>query len=62
MDLFLTLLILLVAGISLGTLAAQSAGLIPHIAGLSEDLVFTSITELGMFFIMLFAGVELQPD
>ena len=29
--------------------------------GISADPVFTAVTDLGMFFIMLFAGVELQP-
>ena len=52
----------LIAGIVLGTLAAQYADLLPHIAGLDQDPVFDSITDLGMFFIMLFAGVELQPS
>ena len=51
----------LIAGIALGTVAAQYADLLPHIAGLNQNPVFDSITDLGMFFIMLFAGVELQP-
>ena len=52
----------LIAGIVLGTVAAQYADLLPNIAGLDQDPVFDSITDLGMFFIMLFAGVELQPS
>jgi Kef-type K+ transport system membrane component KefB len=52
----------LVAGIVLGTVAAQHTDLLPNIAGLGENPVFDSITDLGMFFIMLFAGVELQPS
>jgi Kef-type K+ transport system membrane component KefB len=51
----------LVAGIVLGAIAAQCANVMPQIAGLDENIVFESITDLGMFFIMLFAGVELQP-
>lgn len=51
----------LVAGIVLGTIAAQYTDLLPKIAGLDDNPVFDSITDLGMFFIMLFAGVELQP-
>lgn len=51
----------LVAGIVLGTVAAQYTDLLPHIAGLDKNPVFDTITDLGMFFIMLFAGVELQP-
>jgi Kef-type K+ transport system membrane component KefB len=52
----------LIAGIVLGTVAAQYADLLPHIAALDQNPVFDSITDLGMFFIMLFAGVELQPS
>jgi Kef-type K+ transport system membrane component KefB len=52
----------LIAGIVLGTVAAQYTDLLPHIAGLADNPVFDSITDLGMFFIMLFAGVELQPN
>jgi len=52
----------LIAGIVLGTVAAQYADLFPNIAGLDQNRVFDAITDLGMFFIMLFAGVELQPN
>ena len=52
----------LIAGIVLGTVAAQYTDLLPGIAQLDDSLVFDSITDLGMFFIMLFAGVELQPS
>jgi len=52
----------LIAGIVLGTIAAQYADLFPEIAGLNQNPVFESITDLGMFFIMLFAGIELQPN
>lgn len=52
----------LVAGILLGTVAAQYTDLLPQIGGLHQNPVFQGITDLGMFFIMLFAGVELQPS
>ncbi len=52
----------LIAGIVLGTVAAQYTDLFPNIAGLGQNPVFDTITDLGMFFIMLFAGVELQPN
>jgi Kef-type K+ transport system membrane component KefB len=52
----------LIAGIVLGTIAAQYADVFPQIASLEGNAVFRSITDLGMFFIMLFAGVELQPS
>jgi Kef-type K+ transport system membrane component KefB len=51
----------LIAGIVLGTIAAQQTDLLPEIASLGDNTVFDAITDLGMFFIMLFAGVELQP-
>lgn len=51
----------LIAGIALGTFAAQFANVIPHIGNLDQDPVFNTITDLGMFFIMLFAGIEQQP-
>ena len=47
----------LVAGIVLGTLAAQQTDLIPHLTGLNENPVFDSITDLGMFFIIFSAVV-----
>ena len=52
----------LIAGIALGTIAAQYIALFPLITALSQNPVFDSITDLGMFFIMLLAGVELQPQ
>jgi Kef-type K+ transport system membrane component KefB len=51
----------LIAGIVLGAIAAQYTDLFPQIAALDQNPVFDTITDLGMFFIMLFAGVELQP-
>ena len=51
----------LIAGIVLGTIAAQQTDLLPEIAGLADNPVFDAVTDLGMFFIMLYAGVELQP-
>ncbi|MBY6187286.1 cation:proton antiporter [Marinobacter hydrocarbonoclasticus] len=52
----------LVAGIALGTFAAHYQDALPQISGLKTSPVFSTITDLGMFFIMLFAGVELQPS
>ena len=52
----------LIAGIVLGTTAAAYSDMFPQIADLEKNQVFRSITDLGMFFIMLFAGVELQPS
>jgi len=52
----------LIAGIVLGTVAVRYSDLLPQIASLNENPVFDTITDLGMFFIMLYAGVELQPS
>jgi len=52
----------LIAGIALGTFAANYTELAPHLSGLEKSPVFNSLTDLGMFFIMLYAGVELQPS
>lgn len=52
----------LVAGIALGTIIANYSELAPYLSGIEQNPVFTSLTDLGMFFIMLYAGVELQPS
>ena len=51
----------LVSGVFLGTLVIQYADSFPTLAGLQSDGVFEAITDLGMFFIMLYAGIEMQP-
>ncbi len=51
----------LVAGITLGSAVARYPDAFPGLVGLSDNRVFASITDLGMFFLMLFAGVEMQP-
>jgi Kef-type K+ transport system membrane component KefB len=51
----------LIAGIVLGVLVAHFSGVFPVLADISDDEVFTAITDLGIFFLMLFAGIELQP-
>ena len=52
----------LIAGIVLGAVAARHTYLLPNIDMLEQNHVFDAITDLGMFFIMLYAGVELQPS
>lgn len=52
----------LVSGILLGTLAVHYQDLFPEIVALQHNDVFQAITDLGMFFIMLFAGIEMQPS
>lgn len=51
----------LIAGIALGALGAQLAPMHPFIGDISNNEVFIAITDLGMFFLMLLAGIEMQP-
>ena len=51
----------LIAGITLGSLAARYPNFFPGLVGLDENPVFVSLTDLGMFFLMLYAGIEMQP-
>jgi Kef-type K+ transport system membrane component KefB len=51
----------LIAGITLGAAVANFPVALPGLSGLPDNPVFVTITDLGMFFLMLFAGVEMQP-
>lgn len=51
----------LLAGILLGAIAAHYRGTLPILANLDDNEVFTAITDLGIFFLMLYAGLELRP-
>jgi Kef-type K+ transport system membrane component KefB len=51
----------LIAGITLGSVVAKYPGIFPDMVALGENDVFVSLTDLGMFFLMLFAGLEMQP-
>lgn len=51
----------LIAGVSLGAVVARFPGTFPNLIGLSDNEVFATITDLGMFFLVLFAGLEMQP-
>jgi Kef-type K+ transport system membrane component KefB len=51
----------LIAGIVLGVLVAQFSGAFPVLADLQDNQVFSAITDLGIFFLMLYAGIELTP-
>lgn len=52
----------LVSGVILGTLVGHYADYLPALSDLQGDRVFEAITDLGMFFIMLYAGIEMQPS
>jgi Kef-type K+ transport system membrane component KefB len=51
----------LISGIVLGQIVHHYSGFFPVLAGLTEDHVFTAVTDLGIFFLMLLGGIELQP-
>ncbi|MFT5470098.1 MAG: Kef-type K+ transport system membrane component KefB [Verrucomicrobiales bacterium] len=51
----------IIAGIGLGVAVHQFQGSFPVLSELSDNKVFTSITDLGVFFLMLLAGMEMNP-
>jgi len=51
----------LIAGIVLGATVAEYPDVFPDLVGIADNEVFASITDLGMFFLMLYAGLEMQP-
>jgi len=51
----------LLAGVVLGIVFTHNSEAFPMLAGLPEDRVFSAITDLGIFFLMLMAGLELRP-
>jgi len=52
----------LVSGVVLGAIVAANGDFSPALSDLTEDRVFAAITDLGVFFLMLFAGIEMQPS
>lgn len=50
----------LVAGIALGIVANHYSDLLPYMKDVSTDPMFTTLTNLGIFFLMLLGGVELR--
>ncbi len=51
----------LVSGICLGLLVHNHNSTFPVLAGLTDNEVFVAITDLGIFFLMLLGGIELNP-
>jgi Kef-type K+ transport system membrane component KefB len=51
----------LLSGIALGVLIQWSPISFPVMSNIAENEVFTAITDLGIFFLMLLAGLEMQP-
>lgn len=52
----------LLAGVLIGILVTFQSEAFPVLSGLGDDRVFGAITELGIFFLMLVAGLELRPE
>ena len=51
----------LLAGVLLGIVVTHNSASFPVLADLPENHVFAAITDLGIFFLMLMAGLELRP-
>jgi len=51
----------LLSGISLGIVIQLSPDLFPIMKNINQNEVFNAITDLGIFFLMLLAGLEMQP-
>ena len=51
----------LVAGIILGFLLLRFQGLVPTLWSAATGEVFTALADLGMFFLMLLAGIRMEP-
>jgi len=51
----------LLAGVILGILATSFSDTFPVLADVNHNEVFKAITELGIFFLMLVAGMEMRP-
>lgn len=52
----------LIAGILVGIAMGYFGHRLPEFAALPHNEVFVAITDLGIFFLMLLGGIELQPD
>lgn len=52
----------IVAGIAIGMLIRKAPHLFPVMADINSNHVFTAFTDLGIFFLMLSAGLEMQPE
>lgn len=51
----------LLSGVLLGVLAARLVGIVPALEGLAESESLALITDFSMFFLMLLAGVQMEP-
>jgi Kef-type K+ transport system membrane component KefB len=51
----------LLAGIVVGLVVTRFSGAFPVLSGVPDNEVFTAITDLAIFFIMLLGGLEMRP-
>jgi len=51
----------ILGGIFLGLLISEFSGVFPILSGMPDSEVLKSIADLGIFFLMLLAGIELRP-
>ncbi len=51
----------IIAGVLLGVLVGH-VELVPYLSGLTEDPAFVALADLGIFFLMLYGGVQLRPS
>jgi Kef-type K+ transport system membrane component KefB len=51
----------LTSGIAIGAIVAQYAAAFPILSSLKENEVFLAIADLGVFFLMLYGGIEMRP-
>jgi Kef-type K+ transport system membrane component KefB len=52
----------LLAGVGLGFLVVSFPGYFPRFVGLAQDEAFKAITDLGIFFLMFLAGMEVRLE
>ncbi len=52
----------LLAGVLIGIVVTHQSEAFPILSELGENRVFRAITDLGIFFLMLMAGLELRPE
>jgi Kef-type K+ transport system membrane component KefB len=51
----------LISGIVIGVFVHSFPETFPNLVGLGDNEVFSAVTDLGVFFLMLFAGLEMHP-
>jgi Kef-type K+ transport system membrane component KefB len=51
----------LLSGIAIGIVIQFSPNLFPIMENIHDNEVFTSLTDLGIFFLMLLVGLKMQP-